>query len=273
MDGTPEFPMGIAPEVIAFYTVPAGNTASTKQATQTHTFGAICAYDGHRANVGRVVTDATWHHFVNVNLVGEMSEPDTSVKGLGFLASVQGQKHFTQIKHYYVNIAVWISRPSNHNCFNSRLIWELVFHHRVMEATMDNPSLKFDKISTSLLYSIGTHATDVLGKSASQCRKLRFLIDIIRPILPEFAHKIDPWIPNPPDPNPPLPWFDFNPLLAMALGAGLLAIRDEFPTQGKPIDEKIEKSIFDVFQEGAKRGVEVGLKSLSNELNNYSKLK
>ena len=27
-------------------------------------------YDGHRADVGRVVCDSTWHHFVNVNLTG-----------------------------------------------------------------------------------------------------------------------------------------------------------------------------------------------------------
>jgi hypothetical protein len=71
MDGTPEFPMGVAPEIIAYSTVLAGTTSGGKQATQFQTFGAICAYDGHRANVGRVVTDATWHHFVNINLIGD----------------------------------------------------------------------------------------------------------------------------------------------------------------------------------------------------------
>lgn len=75
IDGTPEYPGGIAPEVIAHSSVPAGNDAGgSKQGAQAHSFGAISAYDGHRpeAGVGRVVCDATWHHFVNVNLVGEL---------------------------------------------------------------------------------------------------------------------------------------------------------------------------------------------------------
>ncbi|MCI5218107.1 MAG: hypothetical protein D3914_02685, partial [Candidatus Electrothrix sp. LOE2] len=37
-------------------------------------FIAIAAYDGHRAGVGRVVTDATWHHFIDINIDGTGSE-------------------------------------------------------------------------------------------------------------------------------------------------------------------------------------------------------
>lgn len=296
-DGTPEYPLGVAPELVAFSTVPAGNTASTKQATQAQSFGAICAYDGHRGGVGRVVTDATWHHFVNINLIGELVEsprdfgqPEDASKNResigtasthGFLASASGQAHFAQIKHYYVNIAVWISRPANHACFTSRFIWQLVFHHRVMEATMDNPALEFERISPALLYGIGSHATDVLGRTAGQCRRLILLLDIIRVQLPEFTLQIDPWLPNPkpdPVPNPPLPWFDFNPLLALTMGAGLLAVRDKFTDRlgaidGKTFDEKFNKSILDVFREGARRGVDMGTKLLGQELRKFSALK
>jgi hypothetical protein len=28
------------------------------------------AYDGHRVDLGRSVTDPTWHHFFNINLWG-----------------------------------------------------------------------------------------------------------------------------------------------------------------------------------------------------------
>lgn len=49
------------------------DSADKKAPFNAHTFGAICAYDGWRAGpngVGRVVTDATWRHFINLNLVG-----------------------------------------------------------------------------------------------------------------------------------------------------------------------------------------------------------
>ncbi|KAB7726882.1 hypothetical protein F5984_23520 [Rudanella paleaurantiibacter] len=274
-DGTPEFPMGIGPEIIAYSTVLAGSTAGTKQATQAQTFGAICAYDGHLANIGRVVTDSTWHHYVNVNLIGEVSEPDTNIKGRGFLASATGQQHLAQIKHYYINTAVWLSRPGNHSCFRSRLIWQLLFEHRVMEATMDNPALRFERISPSLLYSIGTHATDVLGKKASQCRRLQLLIDIIQPILPDLIPHIDPWQnARKQEVNPPLPFFDVNPLLAMAMGGGLVRLRDKYINDNLGDPNRIEsKEILAHFEEGAKRGLEVGLKELNTEIRKFSALR
>ena len=91
-----------------------------------HSFGGISAYDGHRSGVGRVVTDATWHHFVNINLVGDIGEPEGTVKSLGFLASASGQAHFEEIKTYYRNIATWLARPENISCMNSRLVIKLV---------------------------------------------------------------------------------------------------------------------------------------------------
>lgn len=280
-DGTPEFPTGIAPEVIAHSTVLAGNNSGGKQATQAHTFGAICAYDGHRANIGRVVTDATWHHFVNINLVGELNDTEGNrgttehpSKLMGFLASVSGQAHFTQIKHYFVNIAVWISRKNNHSCFNSRFIWQLIFQHRVIEATMNNPDIKFNKISPSLLYSIGTHAIDVLGKKAGQCRKLKIILDIIYPIVPELSQLVDPWINTKRnEPNPPIPWINHNPIIAIAFAGGLLAMRDKFGIQNENADKLTDNDILSVFQSGVKQGIEVASKEFSADLKKYGTIK
>jgi hypothetical protein len=70
-DGGNEFPITtsttthLEPELIAFGRVPAGNTGlgvtGFKQATQAHRFPVISAYDGHRAGVGRIGCDSTWH--------------------------------------------------------------------------------------------------------------------------------------------------------------------------------------------------------------------
>ena len=144
----PEYPASTSggsrplPEIISTSTVLAGMTAGVKSPTQAHSFGGISAYDGHRASVGRVVTDATWHHFVNINLVGDESEPVGDPKRLGFLFSAQGQAHLEEIKAYYRNIAVWISRPANIVCMNRRLIWWLLWNERVLEATLTTPDIR-----------------------------------------------------------------------------------------------------------------------------------
>lgn len=273
LDGSPEYPMGIRPEVIAFSTVLAGsNAGGSKTATNAQRFGAISAYDGHRADIGRVVTDATWHHFVNVNLVGELGIPDSEIKGLGFLATAAGQAHFDQIKHYYINIGVWIARKTNHACFRKRTIWDLVYNHRVLEATMMEPNLRFEKIHASLIYAIGTHATDVLGKRASHCRKIQFILDIIRYPLPELIPTIDPWFPQPEEiQDPVVPWLDLNPLFAIAIGSGLLAVREEIGANLEKMDEKIADRMEQVFDEGVKRGIDIANDSFQRSFKNISR--
>jgi len=47
-----------APEVIAW----AVNNVTNDE------FGVLAAYDGHEVDVGRVVVDATWHHWFNINI-------------------------------------------------------------------------------------------------------------------------------------------------------------------------------------------------------------
>ena len=68
MPGTSE---RVKPEVIA--TSHNSQGIVQKGVVNTRPFGAIGSYDGHRANVGRVLVDATWHHFFNVNLIGDAS--------------------------------------------------------------------------------------------------------------------------------------------------------------------------------------------------------
>ncbi|MCP9235993.1 hypothetical protein [Lewinella sp. JB7] len=276
LDNSPEFPGGVAPEVIAHSTVPAGNTAGSKQATQAQTFGAISAYDGHRASVGRVVTDATWHHFVNVNLVGEIFDVDGNrgttehyTKLNGFMSTATGQQHLKQIKHYYINTAVYLARPQQQRCFNTHYIWDLTFNHRVIEATTSHANLDFGRIHPSLLYEIGTHATDVLGRKAGQCRRLKFTLDIFYELeaLPDLIPDIDPWISRfDPEEAPLLPWLNLEPLYGIVIGAGLLAVREKFLDADVEPDQVEDDDIRRVFVEGARRGLKHGSDSLNRRL-------
>jgi len=275
-DGSPEYPPAtdgsgpIEPEVIATSSVPAGNTAGTKDATVAHSFGAIGAYDGHRAGVGRVVTDATWHHFVNINLVGEIGIPETEVKGRGFLASAAGEAHLEDIKAYYRNIAVWIAPPGRHVCFRSRLTWSLLHEHRVVEAVFTHPDLSLDKAHVSHLYELGAHARDVLGKRASRCQSRQWILDVIWEEIPELIPEIDPWyrIREPIPPRPP--FVNPEPLIDIALGGALLALREEFQLPREDVTDILEERAPDLIARGATVAIHRGVEALTEASGRYA---
>jgi hypothetical protein len=80
-------------------------------------FGAISAYDGHPAGVGRIVCDATWHHFINLNLNG--GEAPSDAKGaerIGlYVRGCDGSKaptaEFLKIQTYFHNTIRWLAPP------------------------------------------------------------------------------------------------------------------------------------------------------------------
>lgn len=123
----PEWPRDAAgaevwPEIVG-YTVSHGDGFPTgptgpKEALVPKLFAAICAWDGQRGSVGRVVTDATWHHFVNINLDG------TGSGGLTGLQSPAGvdTEALVRIRRYYVNLATWLMPKKVRRC----LRWPLV---------------------------------------------------------------------------------------------------------------------------------------------------
>ncbi|MEZ5412639.1 MAG: hypothetical protein R2761_31690, partial [Acidimicrobiales bacterium] len=102
---TADFPAGLRPEVVA-WSVSAGRYLNdvNKPPTTPKLFGAISAYDGHLAGQGRIVCDATWHHFVNLNLLGLQDPPGTFTDD------------FHQIAAYYRNILDWLTPPQRRWC-------------------------------------------------------------------------------------------------------------------------------------------------------------
>ena len=122
-----EFPSGPQgqprPEILAMAsTLPGHATRSTEPnhvgadpLTAEGTYGAIGAYDGHPAGVGRVVVQSTFHHFTDVNLIGDLWAVDADGspnpdRRQGFLVSPQGRAHLGDITAYIANIATWLSR-------------------------------------------------------------------------------------------------------------------------------------------------------------------
>jgi hypothetical protein len=104
----------LSPEIVA-HSVSAGRflTDAHKPPTTPRVFGAISAWDGHRVRKGRIVCDATWHHFININLDGTDADPDPldARKGLHDSAG-NPTEDFQQVTNYYRNIVDWLI-PAN----------------------------------------------------------------------------------------------------------------------------------------------------------------
>ena len=84
----------------------------TELTIASFTIDILCAYDGHSVNCGRVVTDSSFHHYLDLNLLGD---PCSSIpaKTLGFRDSLgHNLPILDDLLAYYVNLAVWLRRVS-----------------------------------------------------------------------------------------------------------------------------------------------------------------
>nr|BBD50175.1 hypothetical protein [Haliea sp. ETY-M] len=83
------------------------------------TVNTLSVYDGRIVGVGRIVTGATFHHYIDINLTGDsdidtpaefaLAGPDAA-KGEGF-AYAGAEETFADIKAVFVNITRWLAKP------------------------------------------------------------------------------------------------------------------------------------------------------------------
>lgn len=272
-DGSPEWPNGpdgapVSPEVIATNTVNAGNVYAGKDPSVAHSFGSISAYDGHAAGVGRVVCDSTWHHFVNINLIGVFNDAGASPeKRDGFLSSPEGQAALERITNYFVNIGVWIAPADRQRCIRSTRFWDIVFTDRIVEAALVDPSERLEAIPSRVAWSIGVHARDVLDRAYGPCQSLQFVVDFIETVWPEIVFDINPWIAgrDRKEAAAGLPLVDPMPLVEAALGGAILALRAALPYPER-IERMDEKATAEIMAAGARRMLAAAVKESSAAL-------
>lgn len=116
-----EFPAGVAPEIVA-WGVSGGPGTSSKDPVVPELFGVVGAYDGHQADVGRIVVESTWHHYVNINLNG--TGAGTLAGGVATAGLYKGgapTPEYEQIQQYFQNIVGWLEPNRLRIC--SIIIW------------------------------------------------------------------------------------------------------------------------------------------------------
>lgn len=136
----------IAPQVVATsisagrFINPVPGHPTIKPPVIPRCFGAISTYDGDAAAVGRIVCDATWHHFVNINLNGSGAAPDTTgVARTGLYVGGVPTPEYLKIKRYYLNTVRWLA-PINRRLCSPFIIASLIrYDYEVLELQLPEP--------------------------------------------------------------------------------------------------------------------------------------
>jgi len=119
----------------------------------------VGVYDGDAADVGRVVVDSTWHHWMDMNLVGlEAATPDTD---------------YQKIVRYFRNCAVWLSRSAQRQAMLRSTAFLSVLTSRAVE----------DLVLTDSVWNLGATAFDILGRRTSDCLVHDWVISLLDPVL------------------------------------------------------------------------------------------
>lgn len=132
----------IAP-VVAAVSMSAGRfvTDSLKPPVYPRSFGAISAYDGDPAHVGRIVCDATWHHFVNINLNGEDAgnDPLTGLPRQGLKPGGVPTPEYLKIQAYFRNTVRWLAPRNRRYCWPFVIAAIARFDMEALELQLPHP--------------------------------------------------------------------------------------------------------------------------------------
>jgi hypothetical protein len=230
------------PEVIAW----ARNQVNDQE------FGVIGAYDGHRVDVGRVVVDATWHHWFNINMWPYINASDPAHPTYTPATAPKWE----EMKAYFRNVGVWLARPTLQRCIrNNGWLWVLG------DADISITVRDLRRVNEPLVYfwQVGKFAKDALGRFASQCQTARWIIDVIFPeIIPPW--RIDPWIIDPRiEKIPEVPGaIDFAEVETILIGAAVHGAASEFGRLDQPerlMADDGEK-VFSVLAESTRLGLD-----------------
>jgi len=229
----------VSSQIIATSFVLGGSTTAfaSKGQSDPHCFPSISVFDGRIANVGRIVVDSTWHHFVNVNLTGVGSGLDlTPQAGLT-------NSDFDVIQRYYMNIATWMTRKKFMLCWYKWIWIHLLKNSQLIESSLNNPKLGLKEISLSELCSIGMLAKEILSAAFSPAFAHEFMISMIEPSMPELANHLNIWKPNQNEKKVNKndyyqEWINLDNILGTAVGAGFIALRDKADIDSDSFNEK-----------------------------------
>lgn len=166
------------------------------------TYGAIGAYNGHYAGVGRVVVDSTFHHFFNINLIGTGSNSADPVKQHGLMASANGRAQYEKIKGYYRNIGLWLAPKALQQTIFQRALWAARWDSQLK---MQAPNAESGLRDWSDIVLYGRSVKETLYRMHPPCFVRGWVLSMIDPWAILLSHEVYEDL-NRPDPPPYENW-------------------------------------------------------------------
>ena len=163
-----------APTVIAYGSTlgdPPYNFVKGPQPARSR-FPMISVYDGHLADVGRVATDSTWHHWFGLNIEAMKTE---------------NGEHWAKVSRYYINLAVWLAPPG----FSTRCLWWCILLSHFTATGFQEYSTKLNDVA------LGQSAIAQLWRIYGPCWVTHTVFDLLR--LLDYRLLEKPHLPIPPE--------------------------------------------------------------------------
>jgi hypothetical protein len=276
-----DIPARLSPEVVAISTSAGGYLTDEDNIlpVEPRCYKVIVAYDGHlierfddgnRLKLGRVVVDASFHHFVNTNLNGTDSI-DPSKKGLRDCLG-NPTKDYIAIQQYYRNIVTWLCPPAAQVHYYLNLLLGIRYMSPLIEEIRPIQQITFKDI----LFA-GTVTRKAIAERFSPTEASLCALALTSFLPPETRAAVEglinPWQPHDPRCERLNMLFNSEVLLKAMLGSAMLAIAlnlSEDPQKaGLDLDESKspDRALHTFVAAGMKQGVDVLAQALtvSNE--------
>ena len=258
-----EYPMNaaglrVSPDVIATSTM---TTPGDATATQRGAAGTVGVYDGHRASIGRVVVDATWHQFINRNLTGGLAGYDAQ-KRVGLLHANAGDAGATerarlkrdcdQIRGYFHNIGTWLAPLTSQRYMTQ---WTLRYVAKSNPLFDEIANIDSEKLLLHEYVRLGATAYQRLRTFVRPCGALKLAIDVLPPFREQLPWPSDPWAPNAaPDVDPRV--FALDPVTIELANLGAIVV-EMHRVDGKVQKRADEDALARAVECGQQRSAEV----------------
>lgn len=237
------------PEVIA---------DNVNQITNT-TFESISVYDGHATDkAGRVLCDATWHHFFNINLIGFEASRARVRAGTATPEDLRSEADYVNVRAYFRNIAYWLARRGDQTCMRNKG-FHLFLHD--FDFQMTYKPIKFVKDKLAYYHFIGELAKDSLNHYAPQCQWHEWIFWLIKD-LPLYRKFLDFDPRQVPEKVPDLfQWMDIDRIQTIVLGRAMVDLH-EFVERQASVSERT----YEAFDKVVLRGREEVFQEVFSEL-------
>jgi hypothetical protein len=241
----------LPPETVAV-AVSAGGYFSAENnvyPAEPRSYKVIVAYDGHlvdkvvddkreASGIGRVVVDASFHHFLNINLNGAGSD---NPQKLGLYDSYGNPtQEYRMIKRYYRNILTWLCPPGVKLSYYKNLLLGLRYMSPLIEEIqpIENPTIKDILLASTVTHKAiterfsqaeATQCTSALFCLLKQEKRLK-LEKFLNPLLPStlFAEGL-------------LLFINFEVICKTFLGGAMLGLAKKLPESTSDVDQELEK--------------------------------